>query len=50
VGVENRKVGDGFACRARINDATAKWTLPLDLARQIGLSTMSKGKLIVVGE
>ena len=27
----------------------AKWTLPLDSARQIGASTISKGKLMVVG-
>ena len=39
-----------FAYYGRSGGAMVKWTPRLDSAHQIGLSTSSKGKLIIVGE
>src|SRR5438876_1229697 len=39
-----------FACYGRASGAMMKRTRRLDSAHQIGLSTSSKGKLIIVGE
>ncbi len=44
------KIGNGFACYGRAGGAIMKWTPRLDSAHQIGLSTSSKGRLIVVVE
>src|SRR5947207_9712395 len=44
------KIGNGFACYGRTGGAMMKRTPRLDSAHQIGLSTSSKGKLMVVGE
>ena len=44
------KIGNGFAYYGRSGGAMVKWTPQLDSAHQIGLSTSSKGKLIVVVE
>jgi len=44
------KIGNGFGCYGRISGAMMKRTPRLDSAYQIGLSTSSKGKLMVVGE
>src|SRR5438046_2075878 len=44
------KIGNGFACYGRTGGSMMKWTSRLDSAHQIGLSTSSKGKLMVVGE
>ena len=44
------KIGNGFACYGRTSGAIMKRTSRLDSAHQIGLSTSSKGKLMVVGE
>ena len=44
------KIGNGFAYYGRSGGAMVKWTPRLDSAHQIGLSTSSKGKLIIVGE
>ena len=44
------KIGNGFGCYGRTGGAMMKWTPRLDSAHQIGLSTSSKGKLMVVGE
>ena len=44
------KIGNVFACGERTGSRMAKRTPPLDSAHQIGLSTMSKGKLMLVGE
>src|SRR6266516_2385860 len=44
------KIGNGFACYGRTGEAMMKRTPRLDSAHQIGLSTSSKGKLMVVGE
>ena len=44
------KIGNGFAYYGRSGGAMVKWTPQLDSAHQIGLSTSSKGKLIIVGE
>src|SRR5881392_2366265 len=44
------KIGNGFACYGRTGGAMMKRTPRLDSAHQIGLSTSSKGKLIIVGE
>ena len=44
------KIGNAFACYGRTGGAMMKRTPRLDSAHQIGLSTSSKGKLMVVGE
>ena len=44
------KIGNGFACYGRTSGAMMKRTPQLDSAHQVGLSTSSKGKLMVVGE
>ena len=44
------KIGNGFGCYGRTGGAIMKRTPRLDSANQIGLSTSSKGKLIVVVE
>src|SRR6266516_4165175 len=44
------KIGNAFACYGRTGGAMMKRTPRLDSAHQIGLSTSSKGKLIIVGE
>src|SRR5947207_16000202 len=44
------KIGNGFACYGRTGGAIMKRTPRLYSAHQIGLSTSSKGKLMVVGE
>ena len=44
------KIGNGFGCYGRTGAAMMKRTPRLDSAHQIGLSTSSKGKLIIVGE
>ena len=44
------KIGNCFACYGRTGGAIMKRTPRLDSAHQIGLSTSSKGKLIIVGE
>lgn len=47
--LENRNIGDIFACGDRSKGATAKWTLVLDSERQIEVFTILNGKLMVVG-
>src|SRR5204862_3460622 len=44
------KIGNGFACYGRTGGAMMKRTPRFDSAHKIGLSTSSKGKLMVVGE
>src|SRR6266496_1509047 len=44
------KIGNSVACYGRTGGAMMKRTPRLDSAHQIGLSTSSKGKLIIVGE
>ena len=39
--LENRKIGDVFACEVTTSGATTKCMVPLDSARQIGLGSTS---------
>src|SRR5438045_9085860 len=47
---KSEKIGNGFACYGRTGGAMMKRTPRLDSAHQVGLSTSSKGNLMVVGE
>jgi hypothetical protein len=47
---ENWKNGNVLAHGGKTNGAIAKQTPPLESTHQIGLSTLSKDKLIIVGE